>query len=92
MAEVSVNDIQNLDADSRAELMKFIETENARTKVQTSVHVFTDLCFKRCVASGGVTAGALSATESTCLQNCIGRYLDTNIYVVKRVQDMVQRK
>lgn len=74
-------DLANLDESSKKEILQFIESENSKTKVQTSIHQFTDLCFKKCVTSVG--NGQLSSGEESCLTNCVNRFLDTNIRVVQ---------
>ncbi|CCH44938.1 Mitochondrial import inner membrane translocase subunit TIM8 [Wickerhamomyces ciferrii] len=74
-------DLANLDESSKKEILQFIESENSKTKVQTSIHQFTNLCFKKCVKSIG--DGQLNSNEESCLNNCVNRFLDTNIRVVQ---------
>ena len=38
--------IQSLDEASRKEIMQFVESEQSKSKVQLSIHNFTDMCFK----------------------------------------------
>ncbi|CEP24470.1 TIM8 [Cyberlindnera jadinii] len=81
--------LQNLDESSKQEILSFIEAENSKTKVQTSIHSFTDRCFKKCVESVG--NGQLSNQEETCLANCVNRFLDTNIKIVQGLQAAQQQ-
>lgn len=76
--------IQNLDANTRKEIMQFVESETSKSKVQSSVHNFTDMCFKKCVSK--VDSNTLNKTEESCLQNCLHRFLDTNINIVQMIQ------
>lgn len=81
MSSFTQADLAKLDESSKQEIMKFIEAENSKTKVQGSIHQFTDLCFKKCVTSIG--NGQLSSNEEQCLSSCVNRFLDTNIRVVQ---------
>jgi import inner membrane translocase subunit TIM8 len=81
MSALNQQVLQNLDESSKKEILEFIEAENSKSKVQTSIHQFTDLCFKKCVSNIG--NGQLSNQEESCLSNCVNRFLDTNIKVVQ---------
>ncbi|KAJ8100251.1 Tim10/DDP family zinc finger-domain-containing protein [Lipomyces tetrasporus] len=89
MSQISKNEISQLDEASQIELLKFVESENAKAKLQSSIHVFTDICFKKCVPS--ISSGGVSPTESTCLTNCVDRFLDTNIFVVNKISRSMQK-
>ncbi|KAI0824183.1 Tim10/DDP family zinc finger-domain-containing protein [Trametes gibbosa] len=77
------NDL-NLDASSRKELESFIETQQAQTRVQTQVHTLAEMCWDKCVGS---ISSSFSRSEHSCLSNCVDRFLDTSLYLVKRVED-----
>ncbi|KAK9351321.1 hypothetical protein V1523DRAFT_417100 [Lipomyces doorenjongii] len=80
MPEISKNDISQLDEASQVELLKFVESENAKAKLQSSIHMFTDMCFKKCVPT--ITMGST---------NCVDRFLDTNIFVVNKISKSMQK-
>lgn len=86
MSSIPLSALQNLDEGSRKEILQFIESENSKSKVQMSIHNFTDLCFKKCNKQG-IDGGNLSTEDENCLNNCLNRYLDTNIKVVKSLQN-----
>ncbi|CCE78560.1 Piso0_001186 [Millerozyma farinosa CBS 7064] len=86
MSQVSANILQNLDDTSRKEILQFVESENSKSKVQLSIHNFTDMCFKKCNKNKPITTGNVDANEEACLTNCINRFLDTNIKVVQVLQ------
>lgn len=86
MSQISQSALQSLDEASRKDIMQFIESENSKSKVQMSIHNFTDMCFKKCNANKPVTTGTLDASEEQCLSNCLNRFLDTNIRVVQALQ------
>ncbi|EIW64825.1 protein transporter TIM8 [Trametes versicolor FP-101664 SS1] len=78
-----INDF-NLDPASRKELEAFIETQQAQGRVQTQVHMLTEMCWDKCV--GSISSG-FSRSEQSCLANCVDRFLDTSMYLVKKVED-----
>ncbi|CEP60979.1 protein transporter TIM8 LALA0_S02e04038g [Lachancea lanzarotensis] len=86
MSSISPNDLSNLDDNSKKEIMTFLESENSKQKVQMSIHQFTNICFKQCASN--VSNGNLSSQEETCLRNCVNRFLDTNIRIVKGLQGL----
>lgn len=81
-----LGNLQNLDENDRKDVLKFIEAENSKSKVQMSIHNFTDLCFKKCNDNTPMT-GLLSNQDEQCLNNCLNRFLDTNIKVVRSLQN-----
>lgn len=86
MSQISQSALQSLDETSRKEILQFIETENSKSKVQMSIHNFTDMCFKKCNENVPITSNTLSTAEEKCLSNCLNRFLDTNIKVVQALQ------
>lgn len=86
MSSIPPADLANLDDKSKKEIATFLEAENSKQKVQLSIHQFTNTCFKQCVTS--VNSGDLSSQEEQCLNNCVNRFLDTNIRIVKGLQSI----
>ncbi|KAI5965150.1 TIM8 [Candida pseudojiufengensis] len=83
---ISPTALQALDEPSRKEIMKFIESEQQKSKIQTSIHNFTDMCFKKCNQNKVITNPNLDLKEEQCLVNCLNRFLDLNIKVVEALQ------
>ncbi|KAH9857932.1 Tim10/DDP family zinc finger-domain-containing protein [Lenzites betulinus] len=81
---MSGNNDLDLDASSRKELESFIETQQAQTRVQTQVNTLAEMCWDKCV--GSISSG-FSRGERSCLENCVDRFLDTSLYLVKRIED-----
>lgn len=50
-------------------------------------HVLTRSCRVRCVT--GTPGRSFSRNESNCLANCVDRFFDASLYMVKEVQDKV---
>ncbi|EEQ38377.1 hypothetical protein EJF18_30775 [Clavispora lusitaniae] len=86
MSQISQTALQSLDDASRKEILEFIEAENSKSKVQMSIHNFTDMCFKKCNENKQITSNSLDKAEEQCLSNCLNRFLDTNIKVVQALQ------
>ncbi|RLV94958.1 Mitochondrial import inner membrane translocase subunit TIM8 [Spathaspora sp. JA1] len=78
MSALSPTALQNLDEVS--------QSEQSKSKVQSSIHSFTDMCFKKCFKDIPITNGSLNTNEESCLKNCLNRFLDTNIKVVEALQ------
>ncbi|AQZ18387.1 TIM8 (YJR135W-A) [Zygosaccharomyces parabailii] len=86
MSSISITDLASLNDSSKKEIATFLEAENSKQKVQMSIHQFTNTCFRECVQS--VNNGDLSSQEEQCLSNCVNRFLDTNIRIVKGLQGL----
>lgn len=86
MSQISQAALHSLDENSRKEILQFIESENSKSKVQMSIHNFTDMCFKKCNENKPITSNTLDMAEEQCLSNCLNRFLDTNIRVVQALQ------
>ncbi|CDF91302.1 ZYBA0S10-04258g1_1 [Zygosaccharomyces bailii CLIB 213] len=86
MSSISITDLASLNDSSKKEIATFLEAENSKQKVQMSIHQFTNTCFRECVQP--VNNGDLSSQEEQCLSNCVNRFLDTNIRIVKGLQGL----
>ncbi|KAL1923134.1 uncharacterized protein VTP21DRAFT_9510 [Calcarisporiella thermophila] len=74
-----------LDEQSQRELAKFLENENAKLRLQNSIHTFTDMCWDKCITKVG---NRLERNDETCLTNCVERFLDTSLFIVRRLEEM----
>lgn len=72
-----------LDDAVKADITRWAEAEIGKAKIRSAIHSFTTLCFKNCVTNAD--SDRLNSQESDCLQNCVGRFLDTNIKVVELI-------
>ncbi|KAI8866629.1 hypothetical protein GQ42DRAFT_165373 [Ramicandelaber brevisporus] len=78
--------IGQLDDQTQRELAKFLEAENAKARLQQTIHTFTDMCWDKCI-TGSVRSASLDRTESSCLANCVERFLDTSVAIVRRLEE-----
>ncbi|PWN37034.1 putative TIM8-translocase of the mitochondrial inner membrane [Meira miltonrushii] len=71
------------------ELQSFIETEQAKARVQSSIHNFTDLCWDKCIT--GSIGSRFGRGEEACLSNCVARFLDSSMLIVKKLEEQRQQ-
>ncbi|KAF0276912.1 hypothetical protein FOG50_02211 [Hanseniaspora uvarum] len=66
-----------------------IQVEDQKFQIQQEIHNFTKLCFNNCVNinSSNILNPDLSVNENQCLTDCVGRYLDVNLQIVKTLQN-----
>ncbi|OZJ06736.1 hypothetical protein BZG36_00348 [Bifiguratus adelaidae] len=67
------------------ELARFLETEQAKARIQQTVHTLTDMCWDKCVSK---VSNKLDRGEEGCLANCVERFLDTSLFIVKRLEEV----
>ena len=44
-------------------------------------------CFRKCITSK-ITAGKLDRSEEPCMQNCVDRFMDANLTVIRHLEQM----
>jgi len=81
---MSTADNLKLDEATQKELATFLEREQAQARVQQSIHTFASLCWDKCIT--GTPSTRFSRGEETCLSSCVERFLDTSIFLVKRIE------
>ncbi|KAN0103051.1 Tim10/DDP family zinc finger domain containing protein [Hyaloscypha variabilis] len=80
-------DLSKLSENDKHELQQFIVNESQKARIQQSVHSLTDICWKKCV-TGTIRSGKLDKNEETCAQNCVDRFLDANMTVIRHLDNM----
>ncbi|SCZ99035.1 BZ3500_MvSof-1268-A1-R1_Chr7-1g09365 [Microbotryum saponariae] len=75
---------EQFDAATQRELQAFLEQEQTKARLQTSIHTFTDMCWDKCIT--GSIGGRFSRGEESCLVNCVDRFLDTSLFIVKNLE------
>ncbi|KAF8078416.1 Tim10/DDP family zinc finger-domain-containing protein [Lyophyllum atratum] len=76
--------MDKFDEATQKELASFLEKEQAQAKLHSSIHHFTTLCWDKCVT--GTPSTRFSRGEESCLANCVERFLDTSLFMVKRIE------
>jgi len=57
------------------------------TQSITAIHELNSVCFKKCI-TGRMAAGTLERNEDTCMKNCVDRYMDANMTVIRHLEKM----
>lgn len=57
------------------------------SRVLVAVHNLTDVCFKKCVTAN-ISSARLERQEESCGRNCVERFLDANLSVVKHLENL----
>ncbi|EJC98700.1 uncharacterized protein FOMMEDRAFT_113891 [Fomitiporia mediterranea MF3/22] len=76
--------MDKFDEATQREIAQFLEKEQAGQRVQQAVHNFTSTCWDKCVT--GTPSTRFSRSEETCLSNCVERFLDSSIFLVKSLE------
>ncbi|KAK8844133.1 mitochondrial import inner membrane translocase subunit TIM8 [Kwoniella newhampshirensis] len=81
--------IPALDEASKRELEGFLEQEQAKAKLQASIHELTNTCWNTCIT--GSISSKFSKGEAACLENCVDRFLDSSLYIVRQIEAQKQQ-
>ncbi|GAA93919.1 uncharacterized protein L969DRAFT_44268 [Mixia osmundae IAM 14324] len=76
---------KEFDEATQRELQSFIEQQQAQARVQQSIHTFNDMCWTKCIT--GTPSNRFSSKEEQCLVNCVDRFLDSSLFIVKRLEE-----
>ncbi|ESK98398.1 mitochondrial import inner membrane translocase subunit tim8 [Moniliophthora roreri MCA 2997] len=77
-------DSVKFDEATQKELATFLEKEQTQAKLHSTVHNFTTMCWDKCIT--GTPSTRFSRSEESCLMNCVDRFLDSSIFLVKQIQ------
>ncbi|BCR83819.1 Tim10/DDP family zinc finger protein [Aspergillus chevalieri] len=80
-------DLSKLSDADKKELNQFLTNEAQKSNIQQTVHHLADVCWKKCI-TGKVSSGRLDRTEEACAQNCVERWMDTNLSVLKHLESL----
>ncbi|KIM33759.1 hypothetical protein M408DRAFT_325363 [Serendipita vermifera MAFF 305830] len=73
------------DEATQKELAQFLEHQQAEARLNSQIQKFTSMCWDKCVT--GSIGGRFSRGEESCLVSCVDRFLDTSLFVVKRIEE-----
>ncbi|KAF9883506.1 Mitochondrial import inner membrane translocase subunit tim8 [Aspergillus nanangensis] len=96
-------DVSKLSEADKKELNQFLTNEAQKSAIQQidgiailfreifslpgDVHHLADVCWKKCV-TGSISSGRLNSSEEACAQNCVERWMDTNVSVLKHLETL----
>jgi len=84
---ISQEDLARLPAHEQQQLQNFLESESKKTLVQKNIHELTEICFKKCI-TGSISGGKLAGKEESCMSNCVDRFMDSNLAVLKHLDTL----
>ncbi|KAF3925053.1 hypothetical protein AA313_de0206470 [Arthrobotrys entomopaga] len=79
--------LTDLSPNDKKELQQFITNEAQKAKIQSTVHYLTDMCWKRCITSK-ISSGNMDSYERPCMENCVDRYIDSQMTVLKHLEQL----
>ncbi|KAF9056369.1 Tim10/DDP family zinc finger-domain-containing protein [Panaeolus papilionaceus] len=77
--------MEKFDEATKRELSVFIEQQQAQAKVNQTIHTLTATCWDKCIT--GTPSSAFGRSEQNCLANCVERFLDTSLHLVKHIEE-----
>jgi import inner membrane translocase subunit TIM8 len=63
---------------------------HALTNGLLAIHSLTDTCFRKCIPAGNVKNGKLDKYEEPCMRQCVDRFLDANLVVLRELERLRQ--
>jgi import inner membrane translocase subunit TIM8 len=57
----------------------------SKARMNSQIQTFTVQCWDKCVT--GTPSTRFSRSEETCLANCVDRFLDTSLFMVKQIEE-----
>jgi import inner membrane translocase subunit TIM8 len=75
--------------DLPSSLCKRVESKRPEANLfcSAAVHELTETCFKKCITSS-ISSGKLAGKEESCIQNCVERFMDSNLAVLKHLEQL----
>ncbi|KAL4929649.1 Tim10/DDP family zinc finger protein [Aspergillus undulatus] len=80
-------DVNKLSDSDKKELTQLLQSESQKAAIQQNVHHIADTCWKKCITSK-ITSGRLDKNEEACASNCVDRWMDTNMAVLKHLETL----
>jgi len=82
--EISQEELSRLSPGDQQQLQVFVQSEVQKATIQKTVHELTETCFKKCIV-GSISSGKLAGKEETCMANCVDRFMDSNLALLKHL-------
>jgi len=65
-----------------------LQHEQLKMEHMAQLHKLNELCWDTCI---GVPSSSLSSRDSTCLTNCVNRFVDTTLFITNRFSNIAQK-
>jgi import inner membrane translocase subunit TIM8 len=80
---------EKFDEATQKELAAFLDREQTQARLHSAIHNFTSMCWDKCITS--TPSSSFSRKEQDCLANCVDRFLDTSLFMVKQIEQQRER-
>ena len=77
----------NMTEAQKRELQDFIEVERTKDVMHSAALGIADKCYDKCVKE---PSNSLTSTESTCMKNCVERFMDTSVLLFRLAEMRAQ--
>jgi len=69
------------------DLQKFVQQQEIQAKLQEGIFKMNDVCWEKCMTS---IDSRLSGKQETCVVNCVGRFIDSTVFITQRFSQLLQ--
>ncbi|KAF2999375.1 Mitochondrial import inner membrane translocase subunit tim8 [Curvularia kusanoi] len=73
-------DVTRLSDADKQQLQQFAINEGQKARIQSYT------CFRKCIPAGSIKNGKLDKYEEPCMRQCVDRFLDANIVVLRELE------
>ncbi|MCJ1286528.1 Mitochondrial import inner membrane translocase subunit tim8 [Xylographa opegraphella] len=80
-------DLSKLTDADKKDLQQFIVQEQQQSMIAKTISNLTDTCWKKCITSR-ISAGKLDKSEEACASNCVDRFMDTQMNILKHLEEL----
>ncbi|KEF61843.1 uncharacterized protein A1O9_03414 [Exophiala aquamarina CBS 119918] len=84
---ISPEDLQRLSPNEQRQLQLFLQSEQQKSQIAKNTHSLAEICFKKCITSS-ITSGKMAGKEETCMSNCVNRWYDSNLQILKHLETL----
>ncbi|MCJ1416242.1 Mitochondrial import inner membrane translocase subunit tim8 [Xylographa parallela] len=80
-------DLSKLTDNDKKDLQQFLVQEQQQSMIAKTLSNLTDTCWKKCITSR-ISAGKLDKSEEACASNCVDRFMDTQMSILKHLEEL----
>ncbi len=83
MQEVDL-DLSQMSESDRKTLQSFLTTIQKREQMRQNVDALTSVCWEKCIFK---VKPVIDAADEKCLKSCVGRYLESSMFLANRLNE-----
>ncbi|KAJ3099083.1 Mitochondrial import inner membrane translocase subunit Tim8 B [Physocladia obscura] len=73
--------MEHLSESEKKDVSQFVQEEQQRAAFQQQIHLFTDVCWDKCLVNSKVKSG-LDRYDEACISQCVERFVDSTKVIV----------